>query len=626
MVSEATRVTIDMSAAGPLTAQCGTAPEHIPMRPALLSCSLLLALVAPVCTASAHAASDLSTTAERSGYARTGRYEEVIALCDAFATRYPDAVRCIEFGTTPEGRPMKALVVTRSGAHTPEQARSAGLPVVLIQGGIHAGEIDGKDAGFLALRQVLDEKAARGALDKLVLIFVPVFNIDGHERFGAWNRPNQNGPAEMGWRVTAQNYNLNRDYAKADTPEMQAMLALENAWDPIATIDLHVTDGAKFEHDVSIQVEPLHAGDEPLRAAGLALRDGTLERLRAQGSLPVAFYPSFVENDNPASGFVDGVAPPRFSTGYFLMRNRLAMLVETHSWKDYPTRVRITRNTVIAVLELAAKHGADWRRVAQAADLRAQQLGGQPVPLTWTASDKVRTIDFRGYAYTRTPSDVSGASMTRYDDTKPQVWKVPLRDEIVPGVSVAAPKGGYLVSPAYAASVGAKLRQHGIAFERIERAMPKTPAETFRDETPTFAVASSEGHQRLTVEGEWQNEMQDIGPGALFVTIEQPKSRLVMALLEPLAPDSLLAWGHFNNAFERKEYMEDYVAEDVAREMLARDPALRERFERRLKEDAKFAADPQARLEFFYRLHTAWDERYGLYPVLRTDESEPLTR
>ena len=626
MVSEAPRVTIDMSAAGPLTAQCVIAPEHIPMRPALLSCSLMLALVAPVCTASAHAASDLSTTAERSGYARTGRYDEVIALCDAFATRYPEAVRCIEFGTTPEGRPMKALLVTRSGARTPEQARSASLPVVLIQGGIHAGEIDGKDAGFLALRQVLDGKAAKGALDKLVLIFVPLFNIDGHERFGAWNRPNQNGPAEMGWRVTAQNYNLNRDYAKADTPEMQAMLALENTWDPIATIDLHVTDGAKFEHDVSIQVEPLHAGDEPLRAAGLALRDGTLERLRAQGSLPVAFYPSFVENDNPASGFVDGVAPPRFSTGYFLMRNRLAMLVETHSWKDYPTRVKITRNTVIAVLELAAKHGADWRRVAQAADLRAQQLGGQPVPLTWTASDKARTIDFRGYAYTRTPSDVSGASMTRYDDTKPQIWKVPLRDEIVPGVSVAAPKGGYLVSPAYAASVGAKLRQHGIAFDRIERAMPKTPVEAFRDETPTFATASSEGRQRLTVEGEWKREMQDIGPGALFVTIEQPKARLVMALLEPSAPDSLLAWGHFNNAFERKEYMEDYVAEDVAREMLARDPALRERFERRLKEDAAFAADPQARLEFFYRLHTAWDERYGLYPVLRTDESEPLTR
>ncbi len=623
MLPEALRVTIDLLAAGALPAQCGIAPEPIRMRPALLSCSLMLALFAAACVPTARAATDLSTTAERSGYARTGRYDEVIALCDAFARRYPDAVRCIEFGTTPEGRRMKALVVTRSGARTPEQARTANLPVVLIQGGIHAGEIDGKDAGFLALREVLDGKAAEGALDKLVLIFVPVFNVDGHERFGAWNRPNQNGPAEMGWRVTAQNYNLNRDYAKADTPEMQAMLALENAWDPIATIDLHVTNGAKFEHDISIQVEPLHAGDESMRTAGLALRDGTLERLRAQGSLPVPFYPSFVENDNPASGFVDGVAPPRFSTGYFLMRNRLAMLVETHAWKDYPTRVRITRNTVIAVLELAGKHGTDWRRVAEAADLRAQKLGGQPVALTWTASDKVRTIDFRGYAYTRTPSTVSGASMTRYDDTKPQIWKVPLRDEIVPAVSVAAPKGGYFVAPAYAASVGAKLRQHGIAFDRIARALPGAPVEAFRDETPTFAAASSEGRQRLTVEGEWKRETQDIGQGALFVPIAQPKARLVMTLLEPLAPDSLLAWGHFNNAFERKEYMEDYVAEDVARDMLARDPALRERFERNLKDDAAFAANPQARLDFFYRLHTAWDERYGLYPVLRTDASAP---
>lgn len=253
---------------------------------------LALALALPASAVSPADTDALRTEAERSGFARTGRYAEAIALCGAFAQRYPDAVRCIDFGTTPEGRPMKALVVTRSGARTPEQARAAGLPVLLVQGGIHAGEIDGKDAGFLALRETLDGKAARGALEKLVLVFVPVFNIDGHERFGAWNRPNQVGPAEMGWRTTARNFNLNRDYAKADAPEMQAMLALIEAWDPVASIDLHVTDGAKFEHDVSIQVEPVHAGDDALRTAGLQLRDGTLDRLRRQGSLPLPFYPS----------------------------------------------------------------------------------------------------------------------------------------------------------------------------------------------------------------------------------------------------------------------------------------------------------------------------------------------
>ncbi len=587
------------------------------MRPAPLIASLLLALSLPV--AAVAAPQDLSTEGERSGYARTGRYAEVIALCDAFATRHPDAVRCIEFGTTPEGRPMKALVVTRSGARTPEAARAAGIPVVLIQGGIHAGEIDGKDAGFLALRQMLDGQAARGALEKTVLVFVPVFNIDGHERFGAWNRPNQNGPAEMGWRVTGRNHNLNRDYAKAEAPEMQAMLALVNAWDPVATIDLHTTNGAKFEHDISIQVEPVNAGDEALRGAGRLLRDGTIARLAKQGSLPLPFYPSFVENDNPASGFVDGVSPPRFSTGYFQLRNRLAMLVETHSWKDYPTRVRATRNTVVAVMELMAKHGRDWRTLADAADARAANLAGSAVPLAWTATDKVRTIEFRGYAYTRTPSEVSGALMTRYDDRTPQVWKVPLRDEIAPSLQVAAPKGGYLVSPAYAEIVAAKLRQHDIAFTRIERALDDAKVESYRDDTPVFSAGSSEGRQRLTVDGAWSNDEQDVGAGALFVPIAQPKSRLAMALLEPQAPDSMLAWGWFNNAFERKEYMEDYVAEEVARDMLARDPALRAAFEKKLKDDPKFAASADARLEFFYRRHTAWDERYGLYPVFRTD-------
>ena len=151
--------------------------------PIRLLAALFLLTATPACMAAAN--TGLTTISERSGFLKTGRYDEVLALCDAFAAAYPDAVRCITFGTTPEGRPMKALVVSRSGALTAEQARQRNLPVVLIQGGIHAGEIDGKDAGFLALREILQGKAAKGALDNLVWIFVPVFNVDGHERFSA---------------------------------------------------------------------------------------------------------------------------------------------------------------------------------------------------------------------------------------------------------------------------------------------------------------------------------------------------------------------------------------------------------------------------------------------------------
>jgi len=583
----------------------------------MIRSALLLALLSAVPLS--HAAPDLTTVSERSGFTATGRYDETIALCAAYQEAYPKQVRCIDFGVTPEGRPMKALVATSTGAFTPEAAKKQGLPVTLMQGGIHAGEIDGKDAGFLALREVLEGRAAKGALDKQVFIFVPVFNVDGHERFGKWNRPNQRGPVEMGWRTTAQNLNLNRDYLKADAPEMQAMLGLVNAWDPLTYVDLHATNGAKFQHDISIQVEPVYSGDAQFRKAGLALRTNVIKDIAKEGSTPQSYYMSFVKQDDPMSGFMDGVSDPRFSTGYFQLRNRMAMLVETHSWKEYPVRVRITRNTIVSVLDQVAKNGKDWLQAAYAADARAAKLGNQPVALSYKASDKTEMVNFNGYEYTRKPSEVSGALMTRYDESKPQVWRVPLRQDIVADFEITAPRAGYVVPAAYAAIVGEKLRQHGVAFRQLDKGVERYAAETFRADKATLADASVEGHQRLTVEGKWKPESRAIAAGSLFVPIAQPKARLVVAMLEPQAPDSLLAWGTFNTAFERKEYMEDYVAEDVARAQMAADPAVAKAFQERLDSDPAFARSPQARLEFFAKRHSSYDERLNLYPVLRAN-------
>jgi hypothetical protein len=382
-------------------------------------------------------------------------------------------------------------------------------------------------------------------------------------------------------------------------------------------VDLHVTDGAKFQHDVSIQVEPVYSGDPQLRAAGLAWRNGVIADITKQGAMPQSYYMSFATNDDPASGFVDAVSDPRFSTGYFQLRNRLVMLVETHSWKDYPTRVRITHNAFVSVLEQVAAHGKQWQQMAAAADARAVELGGKPVALTYKTTDKTTMVDFKGYAYTRTMSDVSGMLMTHYDETTPQIWHVPLRDEVVPDLVVDAPRAGYLVPAAYAAIVGKKLAQHGIAFRTVDHAIDAADVETFRADVATLSTASVESHQRLTVKGMWKTEPRKVAKGALFVPVAQPKARLVVAMFEPQAPDSLLAWGLFNTAFERKEYMEEYVAEDVAREQMAADPALAAAFRNRVATDPVFAKDAHARLEFFARRHASWDERLNLYPVMR---------
>jgi len=584
----------------------------------MIRSAVLLALLAAFHPSHTAQAADLTTVSERSGFTATGRYEEVIKLCGEFQKAYPKQVKCIEFGRTPEGRPMLALVINGKGIFTPTAAQKAGLPVTLIQGGIHAGEIDGKDAGFLAVRETLDGKLAKGALDKQVLVFVPVFNIDGHERFGKNNRPNQRGPVEMGWRTTAQNFNLNRDYVKADAPEMQAMLKLVNAWDPLTYVDLHVTDGAMFQHDVSIQVEPVYSGDPEFRKAGLALRTGVIADIAKQGSTPQSYYMSFAKTDDPMSGFVDSVSDPRFSTGYFQLRNRMALLVETHSWKDYPTRVRVTHNTFISILEQVAQNGASWQAAAKAADVRASKLAGGEVALTYRTTDKSTMVDFNGYEFTRTQSDISGMSMTRYDESKPQVWRVPLRDEVVADKVITAPRAGYIVPAAYADIVAQKLALHGISFKKLAKPMAQANVETFRADKATFGATSFESHQRLTVDGNWKPEARAVLAGSLYVPVNQPKARLVVAMLEPQAPDSLLAWGFFNNAYERKEYMEEYVAEDVAREQL-KDPAVAAEFKRRLETDAAFAKNPHARLEFFAQRHASWDERFKLYPVLRTN-------
>jgi hypothetical protein len=571
---------------------------------------------------------NLITVAEQSGFRTTGRTDEVERLCAAFAARWPETVRCIEFGRSAEGRPMLALLASRADARK--------VPMLMLQGGIHPGESDGKDAGFMTLREILGGTISPGVLDHIAILFVPAFNVDGHERFGRWNRPNQNGPEETGWRTTAQNLNLNRDYMKAEAPEMQAMLGLLREWDPLVCADIHVTDGADFEPDISLQAEPINQGDPLLYSSGREMRDQLINKLSAQGSLPLPFYPDFAKTDDPASGFLLTIYSPRFSTGYFPQRNRFTILVETHSWKSYARRIEVTRNTILGLVELVAQHGSRWEIEAHEADENAIRIGGTDVTLNYASRWRepppagsishepdaagAEIIEFRGYAYTRKPSDISGDLVTVYDPSTPQIWKVPYRNKVEPTLVVKAPLGGYVVPAAFAAEIGTKLRYHGIAFKAVADDVEGVRAEVFRARHVTFSTAPFEGRMQASLDGEWTRETHTIRAAALFVPIEQPLSRLVMALLEPRAPDSLAAWGFFNACFEQKEHMEPYVAEQIAREMLAKNPQWGAEFTRRLEQDPVFAGSPGARLDFFLSRHSSRDDRYNLYPVLRVDE------
>ncbi len=191
------------------------------------------------------ASTDWATPAEASGFTQTPRYAETMAYFERLDAA-SDQVAMLEFGTSPQGRAMRAVIVSKDGVTTPEAAHATGKPVVFIQAAIHPGENEGKDVLMALVRDLTVSGKHADLVDEAVLVLVPIFNIDGHERFSPHNRINQNGPEAMGWRATAQNLNLNRDYAKLDAPEMQAWMRLWHAWNPDLLVDLHNTNGADY--------------------------------------------------------------------------------------------------------------------------------------------------------------------------------------------------------------------------------------------------------------------------------------------------------------------------------------------------------------------------------------------
>src|ERR1700744_3675895 len=215
--------------------------------------SLILA-AAPLLPAQ-QSKSDWLTPTEKSGYRTTPDYAETMAYLNRVAAAAPGEVKIERFGETGEGRELDIVIASKDGVFDPTAIHTSHRPIVLVQNSIHAGEMDGKDSCLALLRDMVISKTQTALLDNAVFVFIPMYNADGHERRSPYNRINQDGPAEMGWRGNGTNLNLNRDYLKADTPETRAFMKMFHAWLPDFFVDDHVTDGADYQYDVTFTID-----------------------------------------------------------------------------------------------------------------------------------------------------------------------------------------------------------------------------------------------------------------------------------------------------------------------------------------------------------------------------------
>jgi hypothetical protein len=551
---------------------------------------------------------------EKSDCKKTPRYKQTLEYCKALDSA-SKKIKFISFGVSGQGRELPLMIIDKQGYNEPQEIRSAGRIVLMIQACIHPGESEGKDAGLMLLRDLVLENKFPGLLDHVSILFIPIFNVDGHERFGPYNRINQNGPEEMGWRVNATNLNLNRDYLKADTPEMQGWLMLFNKWLPEFFIDTHTTDGADYQYVLTYYMNIYGGMDENLTSwtKDIFLKNW-ISSMESSG-IPVFPYIEFRSWHDPKSGINGGVSPPMLSQGYTALRNRPGLLVETHMLKTYRQRVSATYECLVNSLRILNKEYKNLQDIEQKADAFSSSavFRQNEFPLRFKVlhNDSIM-MDFLGIHYTRIKSQITGDNWYKYG-TEKETTKIPFFDKTQVQISAKLPEA-YII-PVEWKPVIERLILHGVRISYLKHDTLLNVA-TYRFSNPKWQSTPYEGRHPLTNFDLKETTVERIfNTGSALIDLSQPASGIIAQLLEPKGNGSFVYWGFFDAVFEQKEYAENYVMEEKAKKMLSENPKLKDEFEMKKQQDTIFAANPDVILNWFFSKTPYWDSRKDLYPV-----------
>ena len=557
------------------------------------------------------------TPSEQTGLQATPGYQETMAWLTRLVAAAPE-LEMVSIGKSLQGRDIQMVIASAEQAFTAAAMQAGGKPLLIAHAGIHAGEIDGKDAGLMLLRDMTVAGKRKELLAGANFLFIPILNVDGHERISPYNRINQRGPGKMGWRTNARNQNLNRDFTKLDTAGVRALISVFRQWQPDLYLDLHVTDGADYQYDITFGGNG-RKGWSPAIGNWIedVYRPAISAELKDYGHQPGGLV--FANNDmDMRDGFLTWTGNPRFSSGYGDAVQLPAVLVENHSLKPYKRRVLGTYVLLAATLELLATEQKSLRE----ATLQDRQGHSDQIALGFERNKNIipEKAMFKGITSERYMGEVSGVEVVR--------WTGKSLDEAIPEVFIETPSvvverpSAYII-PATWPEVAERISLHGIKVERLAAPLT-TNAEVYRLPDARIAEPSAwtpnpfEGHIRIDP-GQPLKEVLEITfpAGSYLISTDQPMSDLIVLMLEPQSPDSFLQWGFFLEIFTRTEYAEAYVLEPLAQKMLAEDADLKARFEQKLAVDKTFAASQYQRLMWFYQQTPFYDQQYQLYPVAR---------
>lgn len=551
---------------------------------------------------------NLKTPYERGNGNQTTTYEEMLKFYNELDDKY-QTIHIRTYGLTDSGEPLQVVFYNPDSKFNNEDFKNKS--VVFINNGIHPGEPDGIDASMMMLRDYAEGKLKTPK--NVVLAVVQTYNIGGMLNRGKYSRANQNGPEEYGFRGNARNFDLNRDFIKADSRNAVSFQEIFQDLNPDVFIDNHVSNGADYQYTLTY----INTNKERLGAVlgnyfHGEMNDAIVTDLRKKKIDPIPYVN--VWGTTPENGYEQFMDSPRYATGYTSLFNTIGTVPETHMLKPYRDRVKVTYENMVSFI----KHTND--NALKIKSLRQKNLEqykpGKPYSIQWKIdSTKYKTLDFKGFEAGQKPSEVSGKNRLYYDRSKPFTKKIKFYDTYISTKDIVIPQ--YYVVPKSEWKVLEHLKRNKIEMKPLEKDS-LISVDVYKIADYKTNTRAYEGHY-LHYDTQVSSSAQEIKfrQGDFLICTKQNGVKYLLETLEPEAVDSFFNWNFFDSILGQKEYFSDYVYEDTATELLTNNPKLREELEKKNSEDQKFSENGRAQLDWIYRNSKYYENSHLRYPIYR---------
>lgn len=553
------------------------------------------------------------TTFEKSNGKQTASYFEAIQFYKNLAGK-SNKIKLESRGLTDAGYPLNLVCISNDGKFVPPAWHREGKVVILINNGIHPGEPDGIDASMMLARDILDKKIILP--DNVIVAIIPVYNIGGSLNRNSFSRVNQNGPESYGFRGNAQNLDLNRDFIKCDSKNARSFTEIFHDLNPDILIDNHVSDGADYQHVMTLITTQYDKLGKNLGAWVKSVFEPKLFSGMHLKGWDLTPYVN-VEDADPSAGFSQFYDSPRYSSGYAALFNTISFMPETHMLKPYQERVRSTYDLMVTMIQQAginANELLEKRKEANENTIHQNQF-----PLKWKLdTTKFSKIIFKGYTARFKRSDATGLPVLYYNHDRPFTKEVSFYDVYLPEDLVEKPNA-YIIPQGWWTVIDL-LKLNHVKYYRLQN-----------DSSIDVTVYHIAGYKSLPKPYEKHHKNYDVSvnttgeklkflKGDYIIYLNQPANRYIIETLEPKGDDGFFSWNFFDAILLEKEGYSDYRWDSIASRLLVTDSALRNEFEQKRKSDSTFAKNSGAQLNYIYKNSPYYEPAYLRYPVYRAEQ------